>query len=109
MLDRCDLEFFRVSFAAHTHSFSLELWLKSVYRSRGDSRNRSQRSIYLVEQARRTWAEAPDGPPNIQPIAVEGAWPWQRLRHLTHAEQISIEIRVSDGVRGKAPTPASSR
>jgi hypothetical protein len=37
LLDRSDLEFFRVSFAAHTHSFSLELWLKSVYRSRGDS------------------------------------------------------------------------
>jgi recombinational DNA repair ATPase RecF len=47
------------------------------------TRHRSQRSIYLVEQARRTWAEAPDGPPDIQPIAVEGAWPWQRLRHLT--------------------------
>lgn len=47
------------------------------------TRNRSQRSIYLVEQARRSWAEAPDGPPDIQPIAVEGAWPWQRLRHLT--------------------------
>lgn len=47
------------------------------------TRNRSQRSIYLVEQARRTWTEAPDGPPDIQPIAVEGAWPWQRLRHLT--------------------------
>jgi hypothetical protein len=37
LLDRSDLEFFRVSFAAHTHSFSLELWLKSVYRGRGDS------------------------------------------------------------------------
>jgi hypothetical protein len=37
LIDRCDLEFFSVSFAAHTYSFSLELWLKSVYRSRGDS------------------------------------------------------------------------
>lgn len=47
------------------------------------TRSRSQRSIYLVEQAHRAWAEAPDGLPDIQPIAVEGAWPWQRLRHLT--------------------------
>lgn len=47
------------------------------------TRNRSQRSSYLVEQAHRAWAEAPDGLPDIQPIAVEGAWPWQRLRHLT--------------------------
>jgi len=47
------------------------------------SRNRSQRSIYLVEQARRAWVEAPEGLPDIQPVAVEGSWPWQRLRHLT--------------------------
>src|SRR5476649_1417780 len=47
------------------------------------SRQRSQRSIFLVERARRFWAETPDGAPDIQPIAVDGAWPWQRLRHLT--------------------------
>ena len=47
------------------------------------TRNRSQRSIYLVEQVHRAWAEAQEGLPDIQPIAVEGAWPWQRLRHLT--------------------------
>jgi hypothetical protein len=37
LLDRRDLEFFRVPFPAHTQSFSLELWLRSVYRTRGDS------------------------------------------------------------------------
>lgn len=47
------------------------------------SRQRSQRSIFLVDHARRSWAETPDGPPAIQPIAVDGAWPWQRLRHMT--------------------------
>lgn len=34
-------------------------------------RHRSQRSIYQVEQARRLWAEAPNAPPDIHPIAVE--------------------------------------
>lgn len=47
------------------------------------SRQHSQRSIYLVGHARRSLAEVPDGPPNIDTLATDGAWPWQRLRHLT--------------------------
>lgn len=47
------------------------------------SRQHSQRSTYLVGRARRTLAQTPDGPPNIQAVAADGAWPWQRLRHLT--------------------------
>jgi hypothetical protein len=47
------------------------------------SRQHNQRSIYLVHHARRSIAQTPDGPPDIQPVAAEGAWPWRRLRHLT--------------------------
>ncbi|ABE47222.1 AAA family ATPase [Polaromonas sp. JS666] len=47
------------------------------------SRQHSQRSIYLVDHARRSLAQTPDGPPNIQAVAADGTWPWQRLRHLT--------------------------
>lgn len=47
------------------------------------SRQRSQRSIFLVDHARRSWTETPDGLPDIQPVNAEGVWPWQRLRHLT--------------------------
>jgi recombinational DNA repair ATPase RecF len=25
----------------------------------------------------------PDGPPDIQAVAADGAWPWQRLRNMT--------------------------
>lgn len=47
------------------------------------SRQRSQRSLYLVDHARRSWAGTPDGPPAIQAVAADGPWPWRRLRSLT--------------------------
>jgi recombinational DNA repair ATPase RecF len=47
------------------------------------SRQHSQRSIYLVGQARRLLAGTPDEPPDIQVVAVDGAWPWKRLRSMT--------------------------
>src|ERR1700680_4961338 len=46
-------------------------------------RQYSQRSAYLVDCARRALAQTPDGPPNIQAVAVDGAWPWQRLQSMT--------------------------
>lgn len=46
-------------------------------------RQRSQRSTYLVDHARRALAQTPDCPPDIQAVAADGAWPWQRLRHMT--------------------------
>ncbi|MBM3117890.1 AAA family ATPase [Jeongeupia naejangsanensis] len=47
------------------------------------SRQRSQRSVYLVDQIRRALAQTPDGPPDIQAVAVDGTWPWKRLRDVT--------------------------
>jgi recombinational DNA repair ATPase RecF len=47
------------------------------------SRQHSQRSIYLVRQAHMSLAQTRDVPPAIQAVASDGAWPWQRLRHLT--------------------------
>ncbi|MGC0112727.1 AAA family ATPase [Ralstonia pseudosolanacearum] len=47
------------------------------------SRQHSQRSIYLVGQARKSLAQASDASPEIQTVAVDGTWPWQRLRSLT--------------------------
>ena len=46
-------------------------------------RQHSQRSIYLVDHARKALAHTPDGPPNIQAVVADGAWPWQRLRSMT--------------------------
>lgn len=46
-------------------------------------RQLSQRSICLVDLARRALAQTADGPPDHQAVAVEGAWPWQRLRSMT--------------------------
>lgn len=46
-------------------------------------RQHSQRSIYLVDHARRALLQTPDVPPDIQAVAVDGAWPWQRLRNIT--------------------------
>lgn len=46
-------------------------------------RQHSQRSIYLVNHARRALAQTPDGPPHIQAVPADGAWPWQRLRNMT--------------------------
>ncbi|CAH0273067.1 AAA family ATPase [Pseudomonas brassicacearum] len=49
----------------------------------GTSRQRSQRSIYLVELIRREL----EGTANIAPVAAAqadlGIWPWAKLRHLT--------------------------
>lgn len=49
----------------------------------GTSRQRSQRSIYLVELIRREL----EGTADIAPVAVAqaelGTWPWAKLRHLT--------------------------
>jgi recombinational DNA repair ATPase RecF len=47
------------------------------------SRQHNQRSIYLVRHARRSLAQTPGGPPDIQAVAADDAWPWRRLRHLT--------------------------
>jgi hypothetical protein len=46
-------------------------------------RQYSQRSTYLVDHARRALAQTPDGPPDIQAVAVDRAWPWQRLLNMT--------------------------
>jgi len=46
-------------------------------------RQRSQRSIYIVDHARWALAQTPDGPPDIQAVAADGTWPWQRLRNMT--------------------------
>ena len=46
-------------------------------------RQHSQRSTYLVGHARRALAQTPGGPPDIQAVAADGAWPWQRLRNMT--------------------------
>ena len=46
-------------------------------------RQHSQRSTYLVDHARRALAQTPDGLPNIQAVAADGTWPWQRLRNMT--------------------------
>jgi len=37
----------------------------------------------LVDRARRALSQTPDGPPNIQAVAADGAWPWKRLRNVT--------------------------
>lgn len=47
------------------------------------SRNRSQRSVYLVDLARETLEQTSDTAPVIEDVAANGAWPWKRLRHLT--------------------------
>lgn len=47
------------------------------------SRQHSQRSIYLVGQARQDMAQTPDGPPDIAAVAADGAWPWKRLRSMS--------------------------
>lgn len=47
------------------------------------SRQRSQRSIYLVDQARRALAQTSDAAPDIAAVAADGAWPWKRLRSMT--------------------------
>jgi len=46
-------------------------------------RQRSQRSTCLVSLARRSLAHTPDGPPDLQIVATDDAWPWKRLRKIT--------------------------
>lgn len=47
------------------------------------SRQHSQRSIFLVSEARQAMAQTPDGPPDTAVVADDGAWPWKRLRSMT--------------------------
>ncbi len=47
------------------------------------SRQHSQRSVYLVSKTRQELAQTPDGPPYIEALAADGAWPWKRLRSMT--------------------------
>lgn len=47
------------------------------------SRQHSQRSVRLVDLARTTMAQTPDGPPDVQAVLADGTWPWRRLRHLS--------------------------
>lgn len=47
------------------------------------SRNRSQRSVYLVDLAREALEQTSDTAPVIEDVTANGAWPWKRLRHLT--------------------------
>jgi len=49
----------------------------------GTSRQRSQRSTYLVGLIRRDLAHTADVPPAAVAEADASAWPWTRLRHLT--------------------------
>jgi recombinational DNA repair ATPase RecF len=66
------------------------------------SRQHSQRSIYLVGKARQELAKTPDGPPDIEAVAADGAWPWKRLRGITigpfrgfrNAEPFDLQKRV---------------
>lgn len=47
------------------------------------SRQHSQRSVYMVGDARRFLAQTPDRLPDIQVVAADATWPWQRLRGMT--------------------------
>ncbi|PMR75280.1 AAA family ATPase [Billgrantia endophytica] len=49
----------------------------------GTSRQRNQRSIYLVGLIRRELVHTADAAPAVAADADAGAWPWARLRHLT--------------------------
>ncbi|WP_095147087.1 AAA family ATPase [Pseudomonas sp. Irchel s3b6] len=49
----------------------------------GTSRQRSQRSIYLVDLIRRELERTADVAPVAAAQADVGTWPWARLRHLT--------------------------
>ena len=49
----------------------------------GTSRQRSQRSIYLVELIRRELERTADVAPIAAAQADHGKWPWSKLRHLT--------------------------
>ncbi|MCC4607856.1 AAA family ATPase [Xanthomonas campestris pv. zinniae] len=47
------------------------------------SRQRNQRSVYLIGLIRESLAQVVDAPPNVQADFIAAAWPWTRLRHLT--------------------------
>lgn len=47
------------------------------------SKQRSQRSVYLVGVARKNWAATPDAMPDVQASAAGGEWPWKRLLNMT--------------------------
>lgn len=49
----------------------------------GTSRQRNQRSVYLVRLMREELAQVVDTPPDFLVDAEAAAWPWARLRHLT--------------------------
>lgn len=49
----------------------------------GTSRQRNQRSTYLVGLIRQRLAQTIDVAPNAEAAELEGAWPWVRLKHLT--------------------------
>ena len=49
----------------------------------GTSRQRNQRSVFLVGLIRQELARTPDVAPAIAVEAADGTWPWIRLRHLT--------------------------
>ncbi|MBI7801092.1 AAA family ATPase [Pseudomonas aeruginosa] len=49
----------------------------------GTSRQRNQRSAYLVRLIREELAQVVDAAPEVQGDAAAAVWPWARLRHLT--------------------------
>ena len=49
----------------------------------GTSRQRNQRSTYLVGLIRQQLAQTLDVAPNAEAEELEGAWPWVRLKRLT--------------------------
>lgn len=49
----------------------------------GTSRQRNQRSAYLVGLMRQQLAQTIDVVPNAEVAELEGAWPWARLKRLT--------------------------
>ncbi len=66
------------------------------------SRQHNQRSILLADLAQRHLLQTPDTLPEISPVAVDGAWLWRRLRHLTvgpfrgfrHPEPFDLQRRI---------------
>jgi len=66
------------------------------------SRQHNQRSILLADLAQRHLLQTQDTLPEISPVAVDGAWLWRRLRHLTigpfrgfrHPEPFDLQRRI---------------
>src|SRR5690606_1998590 len=59
------------------------LVLDDFERVSATSRNRSQRSVHLVELARQRLTTADPGQPQLDAIAGGVGWSWQRLCHLS--------------------------